>query len=73
MYFFLVMEVKEVAEEVVGVCFFCFDEEERVLYAFQEEFLVEAVVLIFCSVLIGAFYSKTLVYLVVALSGVACI
>ena len=34
MYFFLVMEVKEVVEEVVGVCFFCFDGEERVFYVF---------------------------------------
>ena len=67
------MEVKEVAEEAVGVCFFCFDEEERVFDAFQEEFLVVAVVLIFCSVLIGAFYSKLSVYLVIALPGVACI
>jgi hypothetical protein len=32
------MEVKEVVEEVVGVCFFCFDGEERVFYAFLEEF-----------------------------------
>ena len=65
------MEVKEVAGEVVGVCFFCVDEEERVFYAFQEEFLVVAVVLIFCFVLIGTSYSKMLVYLVISLPGVA--
>ena len=73
MYFFLVMEVKEVVEEVVGVCFFCFDGEERVFYVFLVEYWVAAVVLIFYSVLIGAFYSKRSVYLVVSLPGVACI
>lgn len=38
MHFFLVMEVKEVVEEVVEVCFFCCDGEERVFYVFLEEY-----------------------------------
>jgi hypothetical protein len=32
------MEVQEVVEEVVEVCFFCCDGEERVFYVFLEEY-----------------------------------
>ena len=67
------MEVKEVVEEVVGVCFFCFYEEERVFYVFQEDFLAVTVVLIAYFVLIGVSYSKMSVCLVVSLPGVAYI
>ena len=55
------------AEEAVGVCFFCFDEEERVFYAFQEgsDLLFRADRRLL--------FPKVSVYLVVSLPGVACI